>query len=256
MNYNDRDDFYVGYLPAAPAALARWLKPRIFLLVLVPVVLAALLSVAQGPFAASVFEFGHPRDFEGEIVENPYPMIRLERPGQGLEPAANSHYFLVSFGKAGARAAVKGLEGRRVRLRGQLIYRDDQTMIELDSHTPIQPLADQGPVRSPHRRELGEMTLVGEIVDSKCFLGVMNPGNLKTHKACAVRCISGGVPPVLLVRDSHTAHYFLLVSESGRQVNRSVLDLVGEPVEIRGRVSRFDDLYLLSADPETYRRLP
>lgn len=49
--------------------------------------------------------------------------------------------------------------------------------------------------------ELGETTLKGEIVDSKCYLGVMNPGNLKAHRACAINCIQGGVPPVLLVRD-------------------------------------------------------
>ena len=28
-----------------------------------------------------------------------------------------------------------------------------------------------------------------------CFLGVMKPGRSKPHRACAVRCISGGIPP-------------------------------------------------------------
>jgi hypothetical protein len=49
---------------------------------------------------------------------------------------------------------------------------------------------------------LGTQTLIGEIVDSKCYLGVMNPGALIPHRACAIRCISGGIPPVLLVRQS------------------------------------------------------
>jgi len=43
---------------------------------------------------------------------------------------------------------------------------------------------------------------VGEIVDSKC-LGVMTPGQLTTHRACAIRCISGGIPPVLHVRQTN-----------------------------------------------------
>ena len=46
---------------------------------------------------------------------------------------------------------------------------------------------------NPSYQPLGAVTLTGEIVDSKCFLGVMNPGNLKPHKACAIRCISGGI---------------------------------------------------------------
>jgi len=40
----------------------------------------------------------------------------------------------------------------------------------------------------------GEFDLVGEIVDSKCYFGNMNPGNGKVHRDCAVRCMSGGIP--------------------------------------------------------------
>jgi hypothetical protein len=44
--------------------------------------------------------------------------------------------------------------------------------------------------------------LRGEIVDTKCYLGVMTPGEDKVHRGCAVRCISRGVPPAFLVRDA------------------------------------------------------
>src|SRR6266511_5317835 len=97
---------------------------------------------------------------------------------------------------------------------------------------------------------LGEHTLVGEIVDSKCYLGVMNPGALTPHRACAIRCISGGIPPVLLVRRSNgPALYFLLVSREGQPVNKEVLNLGAEPVEITGEVEREGNLLILRADP-------
>jgi hypothetical protein len=102
---------------------------------------------------------------------------------------------------------------------------------------------------------LGKLTLVGEIVDSKCFLGVMNPGQLTPHRACAIRCISGGIPPVLLVRQANGPPlYFLLVSHDGKPVNKQVLNLVAEPVEITGEVERQGELLILRADPVTYRR--
>ena len=102
---------------------------------------------------------------------------------------------------------------------------------------------------------LGQQTLVGEIVDSKCYLGVMNPGQLTPHRACAVRCISGGIPPVLLVRQkAGPPLYFLLVSSDGRAVNKQVLDMVAEPVQITGDVERQGELLVLRADPQTYRR--
>ena len=103
---------------------------------------------------------------------------------------------------------------------------------------------------------LGTQTLVGEIVDSKCFLGVMNPGALTPHRACAIRCISGGIPPVLLVRQTNgPALYLLLVSRDGKPVNKQVLNLVAEPVEITGEVESQGELLILRADPATYRRV-
>jgi len=93
-------------------------------------------------------------------------------------------------------------------------------------------------------------------VDSKCFLGVMNPGQLAPHRACAIRCISGGCPPVLLVRrERGPPLYLLLVSAGGASVNKQVLDLVAEPVEITGEIEQQGDLLILRADPRTYRRV-
>jgi len=93
-------------------------------------------------------------------------------------------------------------------------------------------------------------------VDSKCFLGVMNPGQLTPHRACAIRCISGGVPPVLLVRQKDgQAIYLLLDSAESKPVNKEVLELVAEPVEITGEVEQQGELLIMRADPRTYRRL-
>ena len=61
---------------------------------------------------------------------------------------------------------------------------------------------------------------------------------------------------MLLVRQPDgTALYFLLVSCDGKPVNKEVLDLVAEPLEITGQVQRQGELLVLRADPSTYRRL-
>ena len=103
---------------------------------------------------------------------------------------------------------------------------------------------------------MGTFTLRGEIVDSKCYFGTMRPGSGSVHRTCAVRCIAGGVPPVFVIRDEFgNTMSFLLVASDGSSVNDRVRSLVADPVEIRGRVSRLDDLFVLSADPAEYRRL-
>ena len=145
--------------------------------------------------------------------------------------------------------------GKSVTLKGTLIYRGNQTMIEV-LPSSIQMTNMVALTGLPQAMPLGKQTLVGEIVDSKCFLGVMNPGQLVPHRACAIRCISGGVPPVLLVRQKDgQAIYLLLVSADGNAVNKLVLDMVAEPLEITGEVERQGELLILRADPTTYKRV-
>jgi len=61
---------------------------------------------------------------------------------------------------------------------------------------------------------------------------------------------------VLLVRQKDgPAIYLLLVSVEGKPVNKQVLDMVAEPLEITGEVERQGELLILRADPATYRKL-
>jgi hypothetical protein len=83
----------------------------------------------------------------------------------------------------------------------------------------------------------------------------MNPGNLKAHRACAINCIRGGVPPVLLVRDGGgRTGYVLLVREDGSPLNADTLELVAEPVSVTGRLKRLGSQLILFADPARFSR--
>jgi hypothetical protein len=103
---------------------------------------------------------------------------------------------------------------------------------------------------------LSVQSLTGEIVDSKCYLGVMNPGHTKPHRECASLCIRGGIPPLFIAKDSDGRDVHLwLVSEKGEPVNQQVLDFVAEPIEITGQIKRSGDQLYLYANPQTFRRL-
>jgi hypothetical protein len=92
--------------------------------------------------------------------------------------------------------------------------------------------------------DLGEVQLTGEIVDSKCYFGVMNPGNGKVHRDCAVRCISGGIPPAFLVRDANGQTVTLLLANWKREL----LNHVAEPITIHGRLARSSGRLTLYAE--------
>jgi hypothetical protein len=84
----------------------------------------------------------------------------------------------------------------------------------------------------------------------------MNPGQTKTHRECAIRCISGGVPPTLRVENqSGDIIYFLLVDSQGNTVNSRILDIIADPVSVTGEVVQYGDLFVLKADPDNYNLL-
>lgn len=242
------DDFYIGYAGRAPAPLGRFLRLTVVGLVLAAAALAGLLAALQDPFGPGTFEFGQPRRLSGVIRQRPVPLLEVERPGA----AERSRWPLVLPGKHGAAALAAEHEGERVTLEGSLIHRLGRTMVEVVPGSVERRAAPPPPAAGGE--DLGVHTLSGEIVDSKCYLGVMKPNRDKPHRACAILCIRGGIPPLLVVDTAAgNSDHYLLVDPDGGPVNRRVLPRVAEPVEITGRVTRYGDLMVLAADPAAYR---
>lgn len=254
------DEFYIGWEAKAAPGIGKTVRKIVCALLLLALLVPVVFAVSQRMIGVSVFEWGNLKSFSGVLRTTPYPHLLVPRPGNADGQSHFSTYYLVAPWKFGLdREAIAPLDGKNVTLKGTLIYRGNQTMIETKPDwISVAPLdaARTAQRAIPTSEKLGKQTLVGEIVDSKCFLGVMNPGQLTPHRACAIRCISGGVPPVLLVRQKDgPAIYLLLVSADGKPVNKQVLDLVAEPVEITGEVERQGELLILKANPATYRRL-
>jgi len=247
------EDFYIGYLPKMPKSLAKVTKIFVILAFVAAVVLAALLWIGQKPFAKSVFEFGTVKDFEGTIEARPVPFLLVERPEKNNGLPTFARFPLVAEGKHGAD--VQAFDGARVRLKGTLIYRDELQMIEVVSNSVEKSTETAAPVVEKSE-SLGKFTLKGEIVDSKCYLGVMNPGASKPHRDCAVACLRGGIPPLFIVKDAAgNVSVLWLLSEKTEPINSQILDFVAEPVEIPGEVSRTGDQLFFKIDPSQIKRL-
>lgn len=249
------EEFYVGYHPTAPRRLGRWLIAVAGMVGAGVVLVGVILTSAQRGFAASTFEYGHRRIVEGWISELPYPMLVVPRPGT-TGSQNTSRYILAGEGKHGAADLVRGLDGRAVKLDGTLAWRDDQVLLEI-ARQSLPPATSVLPPRVGDADEvLGPAVLDGEVIDPKCALGVMNPGTSKPHRSCAARCLSGGLPPMLLVRDSAGGStYYFLVGSGGRPLRAEVLAFAGEAVRVSGVVSQRGPARYLSADPERYERL-
>lgn len=248
------NEFYVGYLPKAPSGVAQRIRRVIVALFLAAAVVAIGFASVQKTYAPAVFEFGKIRTFEGVIELKPFPSLLMAAPqSQGTGP---SRYLLVASGKHGADEQIAAYAGKTVGLRGTLIHRENQMMIELVGGS-ISPIAEAHQLQSP-AKDLGVFELTGEIVDSKCYLGVMNPGNGKVHRDCAVRCLSGGIPPIFATNDFRGAPAILLLTGHDQKPlpKHVIVGLVARPVRVQGTVSQAGDYLLLESELSAISPLP
>lgn len=247
------DELYVGYSGTMPTGTARLLRRVILPLVLAAPMIAVAVLLVHERYPSAWNDARDLREFEGILVAEPVLHLMVTRPGRD---AGFSRYLVVGRGKYGPKPDIVALAGNWAKVKGSLVYREGTTVLLAKSAERIPPAKFVEVSEMGEGEWLGSFTLRGEIIDSKCHFGVMRPGNTKVHRGCAVRCIAGGIPPMLRVRDPQgNPMSFLLVSAGGEAVNQEVLDYVAEPIEITGRVMRRDDLFVLYADPRTYRRL-
>lgn len=235
------DAFYLGYDDSMPPSLARFLRRVVLGLAFVVVVVVAAVAASQSPAEPGEYEFGVKKPFQGVLMEEPIPLLQV---GSGIGSITN--YVLVGSGKFGIPTFARGNGGKRVQFNGSLIHKGDQQMIELNDEKSFAVVSDQH-----EQRTVGseiETTLSGELVDTKCYFGVMRPGAGKVHRGCAARCLHGGVPPGLLLRD--TAGRSVVVLLSGNHGKKLEFDSewAARWIKATGRLSVRENLPILEVE--------
>ena len=242
------DSFYIGWQTRPAAVNRRLMMGVVGGWILVGAILSVAFALAQRTPDVAAYAWTHVTTYEGLLRSSPYPHLLVSRPGSDTLSA----YPLVGPAKFGIAPEWCGSsDGDTVRIDAGIIYRSGSTVLEVVSERPV-PVVD-GPAPSatePADSVFEAVTLVGEIVDLKCYTGAMNPGRFKPHRACAALCISGGIPPVLVVETTDGPILtFLLVGPGGEMINQAVLPHLARAVRINGRVRVENGLWILSANP-------
>jgi len=245
----NNDEFYVSYIEDSIGTKTKQTLKRFIAVAVGIVILAALVfSFSQKPFKNSTFELTSAKKITGTFHENPYPMLRVE-----IAENTYKNILLLGFGKSSAnpflekiRNEVKDINGKTVTIEGNLIYYNGKTLIQITDDEKVTLAKIDASNKIPVKTVISEMTLQGEIIDPKCYFGVMKPGKGKIHRSCAVRCISGGIPPVLATTDKNNiSQYFLLTDLQGNPINNDILPYIGKPSKIKGIVEKMEDWYIM-----------
>ena len=251
---HDDAPFYVGYLPL-PAPIRRFLVPWLVANLVLMLGVGVVIAQQQRDAGGGMWDTATPVTFEGVLTMEPYPLLHTTQIGDDASPLT---VLPIEMGKRGARQRLAGLAGHRVKLTGFVIQRTGRVVLGIEAGVAAVEDLGRAPSAAPQINisPLGEHTLVGEIIDPQCYLGAMSPGDGKTHKACATLCITGGIPPLFLLRDAagNTTTYLLMTDEGG-PLPPSHYPYIADAIELRGRVEQRNDMLVFYADFGTLRRL-
>ncbi|MEP6342437.1 MAG: hypothetical protein ABJ275_03905 [Maricaulaceae bacterium] len=249
---SNEDDFYVGY-GAMPN------KDRRFLLKALPLGLlglsgaGAFIGTRAGSQGGGRWETGTPVTLKGRIGFHPYPVLWVDGVG----------HVIAGIGKLHADPYVKPFDGQAVEVRGVKIVRNDCFMLGV-AVGDIKPTS-QTVAAIPKTEILDEVSLVGEILDAQCFMGIMNPGYGRTHRGCATLCIRGGQPVFFSMGlDSAAAGGgatgcagigHLLANANGDKINDEILGHISVPLTLSARHQMTGNLSQLIYQQDSLKRL-
>lgn len=259
------ESFYIGWQSKANDEHRQFVRLLVFALIVVCYFTVSFLVSNQGGFSSGIYERDHETALEGVLQLNPFPAIKTFYGKDIYGNPVVKTILLVNFGKFGADPIIQSIASQHqndlsnlwVRVKGTLDYSHGVVLLELSAkEKSIENVSSiskeqKNLIAAPVNEELGSVTLHGQIVDPKCYLGVMKPGEGKPHSDCAIRCIAGGIQPMFIIRNENGEETdFILRGENGEPINEKILCDIGFPVEVTGKLSRVDDWLMLCVNPE------
>jgi len=233
------DKFFIGWKGALDLNTKNAVTRFTFPAMLIGFIFLFSFTLSQKKIANSAYRFNVVAEYTGVVSNIPFPHILFTKGKDIFGNPIHEVLPLVNAWKFGADSLIatwdKTNENGMATIQGTIIIRDCVKAMELTrkEHSFLAPKSQSINIK-PVSEKIGEVTIKGEIIDPKCYLGAMNPGEGKPHRSCAIRCISGGIMPMITYTENNQKKYAVLLGVNGEKINNQVLDFVAEPIEITG----------------------
>ncbi|MEM9740198.1 MAG: hypothetical protein AAF829_10040 [Pseudomonadota bacterium] len=245
-------DFFIGWADT-PAMDRRFFFRAGLALMAGTAMTAGMVAALQEAAGPGDWAMGDIREWRGIATSQPYAMLRtLDLDGEPRTALPGCQ------GKCGVSARIGALADKPVVVKGSLIQRGRHAMIAVVDGMDwmVEDTGGEvGALAFPVPEPVTDVSLQGEILDSKCWFGAMRPSEGKVHKSCASLCIRGGIPPAFYVKDRADQAALLIMTDAGAAHGTDLLEFIADPVAISGSVKRFGDLLLLDAPVSAIQRL-
>jgi hypothetical protein len=241
------DEFFVGYLNT-PRGLASFYKILIPVLIITVAAFGIWFAQSQKGAGRGVWDLSGPSTISGYLTVDPYPVVHFVGEKE-------RSVILIQQGKLSANLLSLDYTNKWVTVSGFAIARGDWSMLELTASAEFL-IQELQPAVDFKIEPMGDIALSGEIIDSKCFLGVMKPGSGKAHRACAAMCLRGGMPPMFVATNSNGEKFgYMLMHPNGESASLDLMGDVALPVEMKGQLEKRGDMYYIRYDKSSISRL-
>jgi nitrite reductase/ring-hydroxylating ferredoxin subunit len=262
---NDRvpEPFYIGWQPSADKIFSRFAKKVSFIAAGMLLLFCCIIAFNQQHIAPSQFIEAGKKEYSGQLILQPFPALRTVVKKDIYGNPVVKTYPLINAWKCGADSLLKKIAGSPtavvdVTLKGDILTRDSVEEIVLNYGAASIRVTNQASALDKLKITGGKDTVLsGEIIDPKCYFGAMNPGEGKPHRSCAIRCIEGGIMPMITWKGSDgKMNYAVLLGENGQSLNTLIAYAVAEPVRLTGKLFTLDNWNLLQVKiPDGLERL-
>ncbi len=254
--------FYIGWQPIANKVFSLFAKKVSAIIICIALVAVFLISFNQKHIAPSQFIFDDKKEYAGQLILKPFPALRTVTGKDVYGNPIIKTYPLINIWKFGADSLVKNIltntEAAAVVLKGDILKRDSVEEIVLNYGATAIQLKNKNSSLDKIKMADGKDTIInGEIIDPKCYFGAMNPGEGKPHRSCAIRCIEGGIMPMVTYKGINgKMNYAILLGEKGETLNNVIAYAVAEPVQLTGKLYKLDNWNILQVKiPDGLTRL-
>ncbi len=254
LTANDTAPFYIGWQPIANKIFSLFAKKASITIICITMLAAALISFNQKHIAASQFIFDDKKEFTGQLILKPFPALRTVKGKDIYGNPIVKTYPLINVWKFGADTIVKEILGNAafadVVLKGDILVRDSVEEIVLNYGASAIQIKNKISTLDYVKMSEGKDTIInGEIIDPKCYFGAMNPGEGKPHRSCAIRCIEGGIMPMVTYKEADgKINYAVLLGANGESLNKVIAYAVAEPVQLKGKLFAIDNWKILQVN--------
>lgn len=84
------------------------------------------------------------------------------------------------------------------------------------------------------KKPSAEVTIVGEVIDSQCYLSMGAKG--ADHRQCAVDCANGGIPLAILEEKTGNVYFVGQTKEQMKGANDMLVDHAAHKVTVKGKL--------------------